>query len=264
MAPGRRGPIPGCKGGVNAAFQMVGHSPNPASESRIARLPCTRYRHSHCPGAPACLADQPRHARGRVAARLGQAAPSPRVRLRPFLQQSGFWCQRRRAICAPMLHLLRRSLTALTRTIHVKSHRTAPETRYAWVGFPAGEVIQDCLVRDAVQSEPVSRLNSLFLRRNREFLHILHRCIRHITNRTSSISATFSPTPRLRNREFPITEQGIRASPSGKPALPITEIRQMRSAREPVIARLCGICELCVGFKEPTMGLVASGIGFRR
>ena len=147
MAPGRRGPIPGCKGGVNAAFQMVGHSPDPASESRIARLPCTRYRHSHCPGAPACLADQPRHARGRVAARLGQAAPSPRVRLRPFLQQSGFWCQRRRAICAPMLHLLRRSLTALTRTIHVKSHRTAPETRYAWVGFPAGEVIQDCLVR---------------------------------------------------------------------------------------------------------------------
>ena len=48
------------------------------------------------------------------------------------------------------------ALTVPTRTIHVKSPGTAQETRYAWVGFPAGEVIQDCLVRDAVRSEPVS------------------------------------------------------------------------------------------------------------
>ena len=53
------------------------------------------------------------------------------------------------------------ALTVPTRTIHVKSPGTAQETRYAWVGFPAGEVIQDCLVRDAVPSEPVSLPNSL-------------------------------------------------------------------------------------------------------
>ena len=84
-----------------------------------------------------------------------------RVCRRSFSLQSGFWRQRRRAICAPMLPVLRRSLSAAAFCTAAKSRRTAPLAALPPVSVPAGEVIQDCLVRDAVRSEPVSLLDSL-------------------------------------------------------------------------------------------------------
>ena len=70
-----------------------------------------------------------------------------RVCRRPFSLQSGFWHQRRRAICAPMLPVLRRSLAATAFCTAAKSPRIAPLAALSPVSVPAGEVIQDCLVR---------------------------------------------------------------------------------------------------------------------
>lgn len=60
-----------------------------------------------------------------------------------------------------MLRQWPQSLTVTTFCTAAKSRRTAPLAALSPVSVPAGEVIQDCLVRDAVRSEPVSLLNSL-------------------------------------------------------------------------------------------------------